>query len=153
MIYDNKYMNMALNEAKKAYVKDEVPVGAVIVKDNKVISKAHNLREIKNNAICHAELLAIDKACKKLNTWRLEDTTIYITLEPCMMCAGAIIQSRISNVVIGALDDKNGCIVSIAKLFDINTTHKVKYITNVMDNECSYILKDFFKKLRSKKLK
>ncbi|MEG1141559.1 MAG: nucleoside deaminase [Clostridia bacterium] len=153
MIYDNKYMKMALNEAKKAYVKDEVPVGAVIVKDNKVISKAHNLREIKNNAICHAELLAIDKACKKLNTWRLEDTTIYITLEPCMMCAGAIIQSRISNVVIGALDDKNGCIVSIAKLFDINTTHKVKYITNVMDNECSYILKDFFKILRSKKLK
>jgi len=148
----SKFMQLALNEAKKAYSKKEVPVGAVIVKDDVVISKAHNLREHKNTSLAHAEILAIEKACKKLKSWRLDDCTMYVTLEPCLMCAGAITQSRIKKVVIGALDEKNGVVESIANVFDIKTTTKVEYeLEN--NEECSKILSDFFKELRSSKSK
>jgi tRNA(adenine34) deaminase len=146
----NKFMELALKEAKKAYSKKEVPVGAVIVKDDEVIAKAHNLRERKNTSLAHAEILAIEKACKKLKSWRLDGCTMYVTLEPCLMCAGAITQARIKKVVIGALDEKNGVVESIANVFDIKTTTKVEYeIEN--DEECSSILSKFFKELRSNK--
>lgn len=147
----NRFMELALNEAKKAYSKREVPVGAIIVKDDVVIAKAHNLREQKHTSLAHAEILAIEKACKKLKSWRLDGCTMYVTLEPCLMCAGAITQSRIKKVVIGALDDKNGVVTSIANVFDdINTTTKVEYeIKN--EEECSNILSKFFKELRDKK--
>lgn len=146
----NKYMDLAFKEAKKAYKKKEVPVGAIIIKDDIVIAKAHNLRERKNTSLAHAEILAIEKACKKLNSWRLDDCTMYVTLEPCMMCAGAITQSRIKKVVIGALDEKNGVVESIARVFDIKTTNKVEYeIINEL--ECSKILTNFFKELRKDK--
>ncbi|MEG1989890.1 MAG: nucleoside deaminase [Clostridia bacterium] len=146
----DKYMKLALNEAKKAYLKDEVPVGAVIVKDDKVISKAYNLRETKNSSLAHAEILAIEKACKKLNSWRLDNCVMYVTLEPCLMCSGAIVQSRISKVIIGAMDKKNGVVQSIANVLDINTTHKVEYEIN-KEEECCVILSNFFKDLRKSK--
>ena len=146
----NKYMNAALNEAKKAYMLNEVPVGAVIVKDDKIIARAHNLREKTNNAISHAEILCINKACKKLKSWRLEGCTMYVTLEPCLMCAGALTQCRIEKVVIGAMDSKNGCVGSKSNVLDIDTTHKVEYVYQIQD-ECSTILKDFFKELRETK--
>lgn len=144
----NKFMEIALNEAKKAYVKREVPVGAVIVKDDVVISKAYNLRESRNTSLAHAEILAIEKACKKLKSWRLDGCTMYVTLEPCLMCAGAITQSRIKKVIIGALDEKNGVVESIANVFDIKTTTKVEYeLQN--EEECSKIMSKFFKELRT----
>lgn len=146
----DKFMNAALKEAKKAYLKDEVPIGAVIVKDGKIIARAHNLREQKQSSLCHAEILAIKKACKKLNSWRLDGLEMYVTLEPCLMCAGAITQARIKKVIIGAMDKKNGCIGSIANVLDINTTHKVEYEYN-LQNECSTIISDFFKELRKNK--
>lgn len=146
----NKYMKAALNEAKKAYMLNEVPVGAVIVKDDKIIARAHNLREKTNNAISHAEILCINKACKKLKSWRLEGCTMYVTLEPCLMCAGALTQCRIEKVVIGAMDSKNGCVGSKSNVLDIDTTHKVEYVYQIQD-ECSTILKDFFKELRETK--
>lgn len=146
------FMNEALKEAKKAKDKWEVPIGAVIVKDGKIISRAHNLREKKNSALSHAEILCIDKACKKLGSWRLDDCQMYVTLEPCMMCAGAITQSRIKNVIIGAMDEKNGCVGSICNLFeDVKTTHKVEYEYQLND-ECSKILTEFFKELRQNKI-
>ena len=145
-----KYMKVALKEAKKAYELNEVPVGAVIVKDDKIIARAHNLREKTNNAISHAEILCINKACKKLKSWRLEGCTMYVTLEPCLMCAGALTQCRIEKVVIGAMDSKNGCVGSKSNVLDIDTTHKVEYVYQIQD-ECSTILKDFFKELRETK--
>jgi len=148
----NKFMKIALIEAKKAYSRKEVPVGAVIVKDDIVIAKAYNLREYKQTSLAHAEILAIAKACKKLNSWRLDGCTMYVTLEPCLMCAGAITQSRIKKVVIGALDEKNGVVESIANVFEIKTTTKVEYeIEN--EEECSKILTNFFKELRDNKSK
>lgn len=146
----NKYMNLALNEAKKAYKIKEVPVGAIIVKDDKVIAKAYNLREKTNNAISHAEILCINKACKKLKSWRLDECSMYVTLEPCLMCAGAISQSRISKVIIGAMDPKNGCVGSKSNVLDINITNKVEYEYG-LEEECSEILKKFFKELRETK--
>lgn len=143
----DKFMNAALKEAKKAYLKNEVPIGAVIVKDGKIIARAHNLREQKQSSLYHAEILAIKKACKKLKSWRLDGLEMYVTLEPCLMCAGAITQSRIKKVIIGAMDKKNGCIGSIANVLDINTTHKVEYEYDLQD-ECSTIISDFFKELR-----
>jgi tRNA(adenine34) deaminase len=148
---NDKFMKEALKEAKKAYLKDEVPVGCVLVKDNKIISRAHNLREKKSTAISHAEILCIDKACKKLKTWRLENTVLYVTLEPCIMCAGAIIQARIDKVVFGTYDKKNGAVGSISNVFELETTHKVKYDSGIMNDECSEILSNFFKELRNKK--
>ncbi len=146
---NNEYMNLALKEAKKAYKKLEVPIGAVIVKDGKIIARAHNLREKKQSSLAHAEILAIKKACEKLESWRLDGAELYVTLEPCAMCAGAITQARIKKVYFGAKDEKNGCVGSIANIFDdIKTTHKVEY-EYIENKECSDILSNFFKELRT----
>ena len=145
-------MKLALKEAKKAYDKGEVPVGAVIVKNGKVISKAYNLKEIKNDTTNHAEILAIKKASKKLNSWRLIDCEMYVTLEPCSMCAGALIQSRIKKVYIGAMDYKTGACGSVLNLLENYTfNHKVEVETGVMQEECTNIIKNFFKTLRENK--
>ena len=146
---DTKFMEIALIEAKKAFNIDETPVGAVIVRDGKVISKAHNQRETKKNALCHAEIIAINKACKKLDGWRLLDCDIYVTLEPCPMCMGAIIASRIKNVYFGAYDKKAGALGSVCDLSQM-FPHKVAFLGGVMENECSEILTSFFKKLRKR---
>lgn len=148
---NNKFINIAYKEAKKAYEKKEVPVGAVIVKDNKVIAKAYNLREKNKSSLSHAEILCINKACKKLDSWRLDGCEMYVTLEPCAMCAGALTQARISKVYIGAKDPKNGCVGSITNILDINTTHKVKYEYLEDSKECSTILTEFFKEIRRSK--
>lgn len=147
-------MKEALKEAKKAYDKLEVPVGAVIVKDGKIISRAHNLKETKYDTTKHAEILAIQKASKKLNSWRLIDCEMYVTLEPCSMCAGAIINSRIKKVYIGALDEKTGAVGSVLNLFeDFTFNHKVEVEKGIMQKECETMLKDFFKMLRKTKKK
>ena len=139
------YMNKALIEAKKALKKDEVPIGAIIVKDGEVIAKAHNLKETKFDTTKHAEILAIQKASKKLNSWRLLDCDMYVTLEPCSMCAGAIINSRIRKIYIGASDEKTGAAGSVLNLFeDYKFNHKVEVEKDVMKSYCEGILKDFF---------
>lgn len=149
---EEKFMKAALKEAKKAYDKLEVPVGAVIVKDGKIIARAHNLKETKYDTTKHAEILAIQKASKKLNSWRLIDCEMYVTLEPCSMCAGALINSRIKKVYIGASDQKTGAVGSVFNLLeDYTFNHKVEYEKGVMQEECENILKEFFKKLRKNK--
>lgn len=148
---DEYYIKEALKEAKKAELINEVPVGCVIVYNEKIIARGYNRREIDNLSIQHAEIIAIKKASKKLNSWRLEDATMYITLEPCIMCAGAIIQSRIKKVVYGAYDYRFGAHISKINLFDIKFNHDVLVTGGVLENECSSILKDFFKKLRLEK--
>lgn len=149
---EEKFMKEALKEAKKAYGKEEVPVGAVIVKNGKIIAKAHNLKETKKDTTCHAEILAIQKASKKLNAWRLEDCEMYVTLEPCSMCAGALIQSRIKKVYIGTMDYKTGACGSVYNLLkDYTFNHKVECEIGILKDECEKILQDFFKDLRKKK--
>lgn len=149
---EEKFMKEALKEAKKAYEKEEVPVGAIIVKDGKIIARAHNLKETKTDTTCHAEILAIKKASKKLKAWRLENCEMYVTLEPCSMCAGALIQSRIKKVYIGTMDYKTGACGSIFNLLeDYTFNHKVEYETGILKEECENILQDFFKYLRKKK--
>ena len=143
-------MKMALKEARKAFKKNEVTIGAVIVRDNKVISKAHNLRESNNLATSHAEILAIQKANKKLKSWRLDSCTLYVTIEPCPMCAGAIIQSRIKQVVYGAQDLKAGAHTSVINLFELPFNHKVNVEFGVMEEESANIITQFFKKIRNK---
>jgi tRNA(adenine34) deaminase len=146
---EEKFMKAALKEAKKAYDKLEVPVGAVIVKDRKIIARAHNLKETKYDTTKHAEILAIQKASKKLNSWRLIDCEMYVTLEPCSMCAGALINSRIKKVYIGASDQKTGAVGSVFNLLeDYTFNHKVEYEKGVLQDECESILKEFFKELR-----
>lgn len=146
---EENFMLQALKEANKAYNKLEVPVGAVIVKENKIISRGHNQKEIKNDCTRHAEIIAIEKACKKINSWRLNDCIMYVTLEPCAMCAGAIIQSRIKKVYIGAMDKKTGCCGSVFNLFDDYTfNHHVEYETGIYNEESEKLLKNFFKDLR-----
>ena len=149
---DREYLMKALNEAKKAYKKEEVPIGAIIVKDDKIIARAHNLRENKNSSLAHAEILCIEKACKKLNSWRLNDCTMYVTLFPCPMCASAIIQARIKRIVIGAptKDLKNEQIVNMIFEDSINNNNLI-LTKNVLEETCSKILKDFFKQKRLKK--
>lgn len=145
------YMELALNEAKKAYEIEEIPVGAIIVKDRKVISRAYNQKETKNNPIAHAEILAIERASKKLGRWRLDDCDLYVTLEPCPMCAGAIIQARLKNLYIGTMDPKSGACGSVLDLSkDFPFNHKVNTIVGIKKLECEKILKDFFKQLRNK---
>ncbi len=155
MEIEEYYMKEALKEARKAYEKGEVPVGAVIVKNEKIIARAHNLKEIKKDTTKHAEILAIQKASKKLEAWRLEECKMYVTLEPCTMCAGAMINSRIKKVVIGTLDQKTGACGSVLNLFeDYKFNHKVEYKVGVLQKECEEILKEFFKDLRkTKKIK
>ncbi len=142
-------MKMAYNEAKKAFDKYEIPVGCVIVKNDLVIAKAHNLREIKNLVMAHAEMLAITKANKKLNSWRLDDCDMYVTLEPCPMCLGAIIQARIKNLYFGAYDKKGGACGSVVNLSSYSFNHKVNVIGGIYEEECSKLLSDFFKTLRA----
>lgn len=144
-----KFMKEALKEAKKAYEKLEVPVGAVIIKDGKVIARAHNLKETKVDTTKHAEIIAIQKASKKLNSWRLLDCEMYVTLEPCSMCAGAIINSRIKKIYIGTMDKKTGAAGSVFNLFkDYKFNHIVEIKTGILKEDCENILKDFFKELR-----
>ncbi|MGS0972651.1 MAG: tRNA adenosine(34) deaminase TadA [Candidatus Izemoplasmataceae bacterium] len=143
-----KFMKIALKEAKKAAKKKEVPIGAVIVKNDKVIAKAHNLREKSNLATGHAELLAIQKANKKLKSWRLDRCTLYVTIEPCPMCAGAIIQSRIGKLVYGAQDLKSGTHQSVVNLFDKTFNHKVDVEYGIMEEECGQVVTEFFRKIR-----
>lgn len=146
----NKFMKVALKEAKKAYRKKEVPIGAVIVRDNKIIAKGHNLREKTNLATGHAEIIAIQRANKKLKSWRLDSCTLYVTIEPCPMCAGAIIQSRIKEVVYGATDSKSGSHSSIINLFDLPYNHNVNVENGIMEKECSEIVSSFFKEIRNR---
>ena len=149
---EEKYMREALKEAKKAYSKMEIPVGAVIVKDGKIVARAHNQKETKYDTTKHAEILAIQKASKKLKSWRLLDCEMYVTLEPCSMCAGAIINSRIKTVYIGALDEKTGAVGSVLNLFkDYKFNHNVNYEKGIMEKQCEGVLKDFFKDLRKSK--
>lgn len=144
----------ALKEAKKAYKKLEVPVGAVIIKDGEIIARAHNLKEIKKDTTKHAEIIAIQKASKKLEAWRLENCEMYVTLEPCTMCAGAIINSRIKKIYIGTLDPKAGACGSVLNLFeDYQFNHGVEYEIGILQDKCEKILKDFFKELRNMKKK
>ena len=148
-----KYMKLAIKEAQKAKDKEEVPIGCVIVKAGKIIAKGHNLRESKQNSLLHAEIIAINKACNKLNNFRLEDCELFVTVEPCIMCAGAIIQSRIKKVYYGANDTKYGAVQSVAKIFEIPSNHKVEFECGILQQECSEIVKEFFKKLRENKSK
>ena len=149
---DKKYMLLALKEAQKAYNNGDVPVGCVIVLNDKVIARAHNIRHIKNVAMGHAEIVAIQKACKKLNSWMLEDATIYVTLEPCLKCAGAILNARIKRLVYATQEPKFGAIESVINVFE-NTkfNHQIEIEKNVLKEESSTLLKTFFKELRNKK--
>jgi tRNA(adenine34) deaminase len=145
-------MGAALKEAQKGYKKDEVPVGAVVVVDGKIISRAHNLRESLMDPTAHAEILAIKKAAKKLGGWRLNRATLYTTLEPCPMCAGAIVHSRVNELVYGADDPKAGACGSIMNVVSSgHLNHRVRVISGVLKKESSEILQKFFKKLRSKR--
>ncbi|PLT31954.1 tRNA adenosine(34) deaminase TadA [Bacillus sp. V5-8f] len=152
MDIDSFFMGKALEEAKQARELDEVPIGAVLEINGEIISRGHNLRETEQNAICHAELLAIKEACEKLGTWRLEEATLYVTLEPCPMCAGAIIQSRIKRVVFGAHDPKAGCAGTFMNLLQDNRfNHQSEVTSGVLGDECGAILTDFFRGLRERK--
>src|SRR5690606_34672149 len=149
---DHHYMQEALEEAKKAAALGEVPIRAVIVYKDEIIARAHNLRETTQNALTHAESMAIQEACSKIGSWRLEETTLYVTLEPCPMCAGAILQSRIPRVVYGARDVKAGCVDSLYRLLnDPRFNHECTVTEGVMAEECGQILTDFFKALRDRK--
>lgn len=149
---DQAYMLEALVEAEKAAILGEVPIGAVIVYQNEIIARAHNLRETTQNATTHAELLAIQQACAKIGSWRLEDMTLYVTLEPCPMCAGAILQSRIPRVVYGARDVKAGCVDSLYRLLnDPRFNHECEVTEGILSDECGGILTRFFRNLREQK--
>ncbi len=145
------FMKEALKEAKKAYIKGEVPVGAIIVKDGKIISRGYNLKETKKDTIKHAEIIAIEKASKKLNAWRLENCDIYVTMEPCPMCMGAIINSRIRKIYYGVPDFKAGACGSVVNLTEYKFNHIPQYEQNILEDECKNILQRFFKELREKK--
>ena len=147
-----KFMRLAIREAKIAEKKDEVPIGAVIVKDNKVIARAHNLTEKKQLATAHAEILAIEKACKKLKSWRLDGAEIYVTIEPCAMCAGAIVNARIKTVYFGAYEKKSGCAESkYPVLLDNGLNHKTDFVGGIEQETCANIIKNYFKAKRCKK--
>lgn len=152
MLQSEKYMKEAIKQAQKAYEKNEIPVGAVIVKENKIIARAYNEKEDKLDTTKHAEILAIQKASKKLKTWRLTDCEMYVTLEPCAMCAGALIQARLKKVYIGTMDAKTGSCGSVLNLLqDYTFNHKVECETGIMQKECEELLKKFFQELREKK--
>ncbi len=147
----NKFMNEAYKEAMKAYKKDEVPVGCVIVKDNKIIARAHNLKEKKKNPMSHAEIECINKACKKLDDWYLKDCELYVTLEPCVMCVSVMINARIKSVFYGAKDNKAGALGGLFNLLDQKGFNHYFEINYLEDNKCSQILKDYFKEKRNNK--
>lgn len=152
MTREEKYMKEALKQAKKAYDLDEVPIGCVIVYQDKIIARGYNRRRIEMNTLSHAELNAIRKASKKLGDWRLEDCEMYVTLEPCQMCAGAVVQARIKKVYIGCMNPKAGCAGSILNLLQVEKfNHQVEIEEGILEEECSTLMKDFFRKLRKKR--
>ncbi|WP_442854562.1 tRNA adenosine(34) deaminase TadA [Anoxybacillus sp. B2M1] len=152
MMNDEYYMQLAIEEAKKAEKIGEVPIGAIIVKNGEIIASAHNLRETEQRAVAHAEILAIDQACEAMGSWRLEDATLYVTLEPCAMCAGAIVLSRIKRVVFGASDPKGGCAGTLMNLLqESRFNHQTEVVGGVRQEECGRILSDFFRQLRIRK--
>ncbi|MBQ6313068.1 MAG: tRNA adenosine(34) deaminase TadA [Lachnospiraceae bacterium] len=149
---DVRYMAEAMKEARKAYRKRETPIGCVIVRDGKIIARGRNRRDRSGNVLAHAEIEAIRKACRKLKDWRLEGCTMYVTLEPCPMCAGAIVQARMDRLVIGTMSPKAGCAGSILNLMDIpQFNHQVPVTKGVCGDECSRMLTEFFTELRKKK--
>ena len=152
MTLDEKFMKAAIREARKAYALDEVPIGCVIVSDDKIIARGYNRRNTEGNTLAHAEISAIRKASKKLGDWRLEDCTMYVTLEPCQMCAGAIVQSRMKRVVIASMNPKAGCAGSVLNLLQMaEFNHQVEIEKGVLNEECSTVLSDFFRELRERK--
>lgn len=149
---DVRFMQEAINEATKAAAIGEVPIGAIVVYNDEIIARAHNLRETSQNAITHAELMAIQQACEVIGSWRLEETTLYVTLEPCPMCAGAILQSRVPRVVYGARDIKAGCVDSLYHLLnDARFNHECDVTEGVLAEETGALLTDFFRELRARK--
>ena len=148
---DINFMKEAIKEAKKAYKLGEIPVGCVITYKDEIIARGYNKREKNNQAIDHAEIIAIKKASKKLNSWRLDNCKMYITLEPCIMCSGAIIQSRIPDVIYGAYDNRFGCHKSKINIFDVKFNHNVNINGGLLEEECSNLIKQFFKELRENK--
>ncbi|WP_458109999.1 tRNA adenosine(34) deaminase TadA [Bacillus zhangzhouensis] len=152
MTRDEQFMKEAISEALKAEQIGEVPIGAIIVVGDQIVSRAHNLRETEQRSIAHAELLAIDEACKTTGSWRLEDAVLYVTLEPCSMCAGAIVLSRVKKVVFGAYDPKGGCAGTLMNLLDDERfNHQSEVIGGVLENECGELLSQFFRNLRQRK--
>ena len=152
MTADEKFMKAAITQARKPYAIDEVPIGCVIVQNDKIIARGYNRRNIDKNTLAHAELSAIRKASKKTGDWRLEDCTMYVTLEPCQMCAGAIVQSRMKRVVIGSMNAKAGCAGSILNLLQMQQfNHQVEITRGVREEECSQMLSQFFRELRERK--
>ena len=152
MTQEEKYMKAAIREAKKAYALEEVPIGCVIVQNDRIIARGYNRRNTEGNTLAHAELTAIKKASKKTGDWRLEDCTMYVTLEPCQMCAGAIVQSRMKKVVIGSMNPKAGCAGSVLNLLQMaQFNHQVEIERGVLEEECSTMLSGFFRELRDKK--
>ncbi len=152
MTADEKYMKEALRQAKKAYALDEVPIGCVIVQNGKIIARGYNRRNTDKNTLAHAELTAIRKASRRTGDWRLEDCTMYVTLEPCQMCAGAIVQCRLGKVVIGAMNPKAGCAGSVLNLLQVQEfNHQVEIEKGILEEECSTMLSTFFRELRDRK--
>ena len=152
MTSDESFMKLAVKQAKKAYDKLETPIGCVIVHEDKIIARGYNKRNMKKNTLAHAEILAINKASKVLGDWRLEDCTMYVTLEPCPMCAGAIVQARIPRVVIGSMNPKAGCAGSVLNLLQQDgLNHQVEVTKGVLAEECSGLMTSFFRELRKKK--
>lgn len=152
MNQDEKYMKEAIKQAKKAYALGEAPIGCVIVYEGKIIGRGYNRRTIDKNTLAHAELIAIRKASKAMDDWRLEDCTMYVTLEPCQMCSGAIVQARMKKVVIGCMNPKAGCAGSVLNLLQIEEfNHQVDIEIGVLGEECSNLMTSFFRELREKK--
>ena len=151
---DEKYMREALRQAKKAYALEETPIGCVIVHDGKVIGRGYNRRNTDKSPLAHAEIAAIRKASRKIGDWRLEECTMYVTLEPCQMCTGAIVQSRIPRVVIGCMNPKAGCAGSVLNILQVKEfNHQAEIESGVLGEECSELMKQFFRELRDKKKK
>lgn len=152
MTTDEKYMKAAITQAKRAYLREETPIGCVIVFEDKIIARGYNKRNWKKNTLAHAEILAINKASRVLGDWRLEGCTMYVTLEPCPMCAGAIVQARIPRVVIGSMNPKAGCAGSVMNLLQVSGfNHQVELTTGVLGEECSQLMTSFFRELRERK--
>ncbi|MED1206086.1 tRNA adenosine(34) deaminase TadA [Heyndrickxia acidicola] len=149
---DEHFMREAMKEAEKAKAKNEVPIGAIVVLKDEIVGRGHNLRETTQNAVTHAEMIAIQEACQRVGSWRLEEAVLYVTLEPCPMCSGAIILSRINKVVYGAVDPKAGCAGTLMNLLqDSRFNHQCELVSGVLERECSYMLSAFFKEIRVRK--
>lgn len=152
MTKQEKFMKEAIRQAKKAYLLEEVPIGCVIVHEGKIIARGYNRRNTDRNTLSHAELIAIRKAAKKLGDWRLEECTMYVTLEPCQMCAGAMMQARLTEAVIGCMNPKAGCAGSVLNILEMDGfNHKVQVTRGVLEEECSQMMSQFFRELREKK--